>query len=169
MMKLAVVLGAFVLLVSSVAARAQEDQTLSHDQVMADFGSVIEEAGLTIRVIHLNDQTVEALFTAPTKYALRGQARKATIFFVQGTVTRPVMVQPDLEWQIRQGADLIPARVHSISNFEANASVGEGDQYSGLVVADQLIDPRTEFTVENGEHRFDFAFSASQIAVIEDR
>ena len=79
------------------------------------------------------------------------------------------MVQPDLKWQIRQDADLISARVVSLSNLEANSRVGEGDQYSALVVADQPVDPRTEFTVENGQYHFDFAFSPSQIEMIEGR
>ena len=168
MMKLATVLVTLTCLVSPVGAE-QEPEPPNRLQVIEDFGTVIDDAGLTIRVIHLNDQSVEVIFSAPTKYSLRVQARQATMFFVEGTNQRPLVVRPDRGWQIRQDADLIQARVVNIRNYEANSRVNEGDQFSGLVVADQVIDPRTDFTVENGSYSFDFAFSPSQVTVIEGR
>jgi hypothetical protein len=169
MKKLSTVLTALVCLVSPSWTAAQQPEPPDPQEVMAEFGTVIEDSGLQITVVHLNDQSVEALFTAPTKYSLRVQARQATMFYVQGMNQRPLVVRPDLAWQIRQDAEVIPARVVSINNFEANSQVSEGDQFAGLVVTDQLIDPRSAFTVENGEYHFDFAFSSSQADMIEGR
>ena len=41
-----------------------------------------------------------------------------------------------------------------------------GSAYSGLVVADGVVDVRTEFVLENGERQFSFAFSPTQIEMI---
>lgn len=77
------------------------------------------------------------------------------------------MVTPDLDWQLRQGDELVTTRAVNISNFEDTSEVPDGERYSGLVVADTLIDHRSEFIVENGERQFTVAFSDSQIELIE--
>ena len=69
--------------------------------------------------------------------------------------------------QVRQGEELIATRPINIANFEEGSEVPDGERYSGLVVADGLVDHRTEFVVENGERGFDFAFSPTQIEMIE--
>jgi hypothetical protein len=169
MTRLAAVLATLILLVSPVGAGEQSPTPLSPEEALDEFGAVVEDGGLTLAVIHLNDRSVEALFSAPSKYSLRVQAKQSTMFFVQGTNDGSRMVRPGLEWQIRQDANLISSRVVSISNFEENSEVSRGDQYSGLVVADGLVDPRSAFTVENGSYHFDFDFSASQADMIDPR
>jgi hypothetical protein len=72
-----------VLLVSSLGAGAQEAEVLTVPQVLEEFGSVLEDEGLTLVVIHLNDQSVEALFTTgPNMQALQAEAKEAIMFFV---------------------------------------------------------------------------------------
>ena len=102
MTKSAAVFITLVLLVSSLGAGAQESEeseVLTVPQALEEFGSVLEEEGLTLVVIHLNDKSVEALFTtAPHMQALRVQAKQATMFFVQGTNGTSETVAPALEW-----------------------------------------------------------------------
>lgn len=171
MTKSAAVFITLVLLVSSLGAGAQESEeseVLTVPQALEEFGSVLEEEGLTLVVIHLNDKSVEALFTtAPNMQALRVQAKQATMFFVQGTNGTSETVAPALEWQVRQGDEVIGTRPVSIANFEENSEVPDGERYSGLVVAEGLVDHRNEFVLENGERSFDFAFSPTQIAMID--
>lgn len=89
------------------------------------------------------------------------------MFFVQGTNGSSDVVSPDLDWQVRQGDELVTTRAVNISNFEEASEVPDGERYSGLVVADKLIDHRSQFIVENGERQFTFAFSDSPIELIE--
>lgn len=168
MMKRLAFLITLAFLFSTFGAAAQGPETLSAEQVVAEYGSVIQDEGLSIIVIHLNNQSVASLYgTAPNMQALRTQARQMTMFLVQGTNQRSGTFQPNPYWQIHQGTESIRARMVNISNFEANSRVPVGARFSGLVVTDQLIDPRTEFSVTNGEYQFDFSFSTSQIEIIE--
>ena len=99
-------------------------------QAVEEFGSVLEDEGLTLVVIHLNDKSVQALFsTAPNMQALQVQAKQATMFFVQGTNATSETLAPALDWQVRQGDELIGTRPINIANFEENAEVPEGERY----------------------------------------
>ena len=168
MTKSAAVFITLVWLVSSFGAGAQESEVLTVSQAVEEFGAVIDDEGLTLVVIHLNDKSVEALFTtAPNMRALQVQAKESTMFFVQGTNATSGTLAPVLEWQIRQGDELMATRPVNIANFEENAEVPDGERYSGLVVAEGLVDVRTEFIVENGARSFNFAFSPAQIEMIE--
>lgn len=168
MPKSAAVFITLVLLVASLGVGAQESEVLTVPQAVEEFGAVLEDEGLTLVVIHLNDKSVEALFsTAPNMQALRVQAKQATMFFVQGTNGTSETLAPALEWQVRQGGEVIGTRPVNIANFEEDAEVPDGERYSGLVVAESLVDHRTEFVVENGERSFNFAFSPTQIAMID--
>ena len=114
---------------------------LTVPQAVEQFGSVLDDEGLTLVVIHLNDKSVEALFsTAPNMRALQLQAKDATMFFVQGTNATSETVAPALEWQLRQGDDVLGTRPINIANFEENSEVPDGERYSGLVVADGVVD-----------------------------
>ena len=164
MTKSAAVLTTFMLLVGSFGAEAQEEEVLTVPQAVEQFGSVLEDEGLTLVVIHLNDKTVEALFsTAPNMRALQLQSRDATMFFVQGTNG----TEPLLDWLVRQRGDEISTRAINIENFEEDSEVPGGARYSGLVVAQRPVDYRNEFTAESGFRVFTFAFSPDQIEMIE--
>ena len=157
-----------MLLVGSFGAEAQEGEVLTVPQAVEQFGSVLEDEGLTLVVIHLNDKTVEALFsTAPNMRALQLQSRDATMFFVQGTNGTDETSEPLLDWLVRQRGDEISTRAINIENFEEDSEVPGGARYSGLVVAQRPVDYRNEFTVESGFRVFTFAFSPGQIEMIE--
>ena len=108
---------------------AQESEVLTVPQAVEQFGSVLDDEGLTLVVIHLNDKSVEALFsTAPNMRALQLQAKDATMFFVQGTNATSETVAPALEWQLRQGDDVLGTRPINIANFEENSEVPDGER-----------------------------------------
>jgi hypothetical protein len=157
--KSAAVFITLVLLVSSLGARAQESEVLTVPQAVEEFGSVLEDEGLTLVVIHLHDRSVEALFlTAPNMQVLREQAKQATMFFVQGTNGTSETLAPSLEWQVRHGDAVIGTRPVNIENFEENSEVPHGERYSGFVVSESLIDHRTEFVVEKRGAQLDSRF-----------
>ena len=155
-------------LAASFGAAAQESEVLTVQQAVEQFGVVIEDEGLTLVVIHLNDKSVQALFsTAPNMQALQTQAREASMFFVQGTNGTPDTLTPDLEWELSQGDNVITMQAVNIASFEPEAEVPAGERYSGLVVANQLVDLGSAFSMQNGDHQFDFSFSPDQVQLIE--
>ena len=166
-----VVIGLVVFVLSfgtGLSAAGQETEVLTVQQAVEELGVVPNEEELTLVVIHLNDKSVEALFTtAPNMQQLQEQAAEATMLFVQGTNGSSDVVAPDLDWQVRRGDELVTTRAVNISNFEEGSAVPGGERYSGLVVADKLIDHRSQFVVENGERQFTFTFSETQIELIE--
>ena len=163
MKTVAVALMAMALLAPPPAAGQDESD---FETLLRDFGSVLRDGGVTVMLIHLNDTTVDALFEPPTKYSLRAQARQASIFYVQGTTDRDL--QPD-DWQARQESRVIGARTISLSNFEPGL-LPAGTQFTGLIVLDQPVNLRAEFTVQYGDqYYFDFLFSPSAVARIQAR
>ena len=144
---------------------AQEEPDLLG--LLRDFGSAFDYPELTMTVIHLNDATVEALFVAPTKYSLRVQAKQTTILYVQGRVKRTMRL--DVEWKVRQGPREIRCTILNISNFEPGIELSDGTRFTGLVVLDQLVNPRAEFTLFNDPYRFDFVFTPNAVAQIDPR
>ena len=147
---------------------AQEES--NRQALLRDFGrSVIDDGEVRITVIHLNDATVEAFFSPPTKYSLRVQAKQTTIFYVQGTAERSM--QLDSEWEVRQDTRVIGAKTIDIFNFTPGLVLADGDQFTGLVVLDQLVNPRAEFMLANGDeaYRFYFLFSANAVTQIDGR
>ena len=165
MKKLAAALITLAIAVSSTSTViAQEDSDLQ--SLFRDFASVIDDREIMIVAIHLNDATVEALFTAPLKYSLRVQAKQTTIFYVRGTVKQSMGVHD--VWEVRQGARDIPCTTVNISNFEPGIVLSDGDEFTGLVVLDQLVNPRAGFTLSNGDlFRFEFLFSSNAVAQID--
>ena len=146
---------------------AQEESNL--EALFRDFGRSVTASGVVrLTVIHLNDATVEAFFSAPMKYSLRVQAKQTTIFYVQGTAERSMEL--DGLWEVRQGERVFGAKTIDIVNFTPGLVLADGDQFTGLVVLDQLVNPRAEFTLGNGEnYRFNFLFSANAVTQIVGR
>jgi len=164
--------GALITLAIAVPLTVIAQEESNRQTLLRDFGrSVIDDGSVRITVIHLNDATVEAFFTPPTKYSLRVQAKQTTIFYVQGTAERSMRL--DGEWEVRQESRVIQAKTIDIFNFKPGIVLADGDQFTGLVVLDQLVNPRAEFTLgteSNGElYRFNFLFSANAVAQIDGR
>jgi hypothetical protein len=60
----------------------------------------------------LNDRTVDVLFEAPGKYAMRARARMATTFFVQGTPEKDI--QLDSRFVVEQDGQTVAGTSHNI-------------------------------------------------------
>ena len=80
-------------------------------------------------------------------------------------------MQLDSEWEVRQDTRVIGAKTIDIFNFTPGLVLADGDQFTGLVVLDQLVNPRAEFMLANGDeaYRFYFLFSANAVTQIDGR
>ena len=127
---------------------------------------------MDLLVVHLNDQTTEALFNESQKYVLRTQARNQTMFFVKGTALRDVTLDLDFlvnEREVLRDTNPVSDSINSqlahrlttvsIHNWENGTELAEGDEFLGILTIDKLIPPGTTVVVTTGSMRFAFDFS----------
>ena len=152
------------------------DPTASTDaevtDLLADYVGRIENDQMSLMVVHLNDFTTDAFFSAPTKYSLRAQARQNTMFFVVGVAKRDMSV--DTDYELVQYNELTGERVAfravavNIFNFEPGASVVEGERFQGIVSAPaQGLDLKAPFDVRFGEISVRFELSGDAVDRIQ--
>ena len=143
-------------------------QTSDSTALVADYTRRAESGDLELMVVHLNDFTTDALFSAPTKYALRAQARTNTMFFVQGVAKNDTTV--DTEYEVAQISELtqqgttLRTTPVNISNFEAGTRLGAGEQFQGIIYSpSRALNLRNPFDVKVGELRVEFRLSGDAV------
>ena len=150
---------------ASVVGIAQEPEEVDIGQLMIDFSRTINDPGMSanMMVVHLNDLTVDALFTAPAKYALRAQARGRSMFYVKGTATRNHYVE--MEWHVVQGARNYRITTTDLGNFdeETNERLSEGDEWQGIIAVNpgMTLNLNQPWIVSNEDIIFSFIAPAT--------
>ena len=124
------------------------------EQLLTSFGRTGGTDDMDLLVVHLNDQTTEALFNEPQKYVLRTQARNQTMFFVKGTALRDVTLDLDFLVNERQGS------LEGWARAGNGTELAEGDEFLGVLTIDKLIPTGTTMVVTSGPMRFAFEFTA---------
>jgi hypothetical protein len=121
-----------------------------------DFGKSLNSNGVTLNVILLNDKTIEVLFQAPTKFAMRARARMATMVYVQGTPGKDVDFKTD--FTIQQDGEPVAGKPVNIKNFD-NIKVAKGTRIDGVVEFPTKVDLKKSFKVANGKDTVEFKLS----------
>ncbi len=141
-------------------------------ELVQDYVRLIENDEMSLMVVHLNDFTTDAFFSAPTKYSLRAQARQNTMFFVSGVAKRDMSL--DIDYTLVQAGQSTQEPVTyrtvavNISNFEAGASLREGEEFQGVIsTVAQEIDLRVPFEVTTGEFAVLFELSMDAVDRIQ--
>ncbi len=145
-----------VALASPLVSAEQELNTL-----LADFGRPLKKDGITLFVIHLNDKTVEALFSqSPRKQALRVQARQAAMFYVQGVADKDLEV--NTTFAVTQGR-VVPGTAYNVTNFEHGKKVAKGQRIDGFVAFNLKLNLSEPFTVQSGGDAVEFQLSEKAV------
>ncbi|MEE2636051.1 MAG: hypothetical protein VYE68_02310 [Acidobacteriota bacterium] len=155
---------------------AAQDSSEDNGALVPDYTSNIETDNMSLMVIHLNDVTTDALFSPPSKYALRAQARTNTMFFVQGVAKGDLRVSTDYELAqvdqlTRQGPTLRTTAVN-ISNFETGTELSDGEQFQGIITTpSQALNLSAPFEVKldptGGNYTIGFRFSQEAVERLE--
>ena len=137
------------------------------EELMEAFSRRAQSDALSIQVVHMNDITTDLLFEAPAKYALRAQARGATMFFVQGEINQEGGYAVDMDWRVILGATRsIRAQTVSISNFEGQV-LQAGEQFSGIIALEELLSLNQTIRVQNANWRFEFTIPVRVLSQLE--
>jgi hypothetical protein len=144
MKKAGMLVACFVLL--SCIGPAQE-QPADKTALLKEFTRTAQVDGLTLSFVHLNNRTVDVLFEAPGKYALRARANQSTMFYVQGTPEKEI--QLDTKFVMEQDGQTFQGVTQNIKNFQSETALTKGERIDGLLHFSQKIDASHEFTVKN--------------------
>ena len=152
-----------------VAAGQPPEPTESTDALVQDYTRLVssDEQGFSLMVVHLNDFTTDALFTAPTKYSLRAQARQNLMFFIKGEALRSIAV--DTDYQVLQVDPVtLTGQPHratpfNISNFEDGTRLSAGEEFQGVISMPPLVRVNAPFEVKIGQVNVYFDLSSDAI------
>jgi|WetSurMetagenome_2_1015567.scaffolds.fasta_scaffold72739_3 hypothetical protein len=143
MKKALMVLLAILVLIG--AAVAQSDNTASPDSsLIKEFTRSSKTEGLVLSFVLLNAKTVDALFKAPGKYAMRATANQSTTFYVQGTPEKDITL--DTNFKVEQNGQKINCKVANIKNF-ASGNVAKGQMINGLLQLESKLEIGQPFTI----------------------
>jgi hypothetical protein len=149
----------FVLLVAAfvvpVTLVGQDKST-----ALIDFSKTLNSNGVTLSVVLMNDKTIEVLFQAPTKFAMRARARMATMVYIQGTPGKDVDFKT--EFTIQQDGEPVAGKPVNIKNFD-NVKVAKGQRIDGVVEFPTKIDLTKPFKVANGKDAVEFKLSSDLV------
>jgi hypothetical protein len=143
---------------AALFAAAQENHNQS---VLKEFTRSGQADGLTWSFVLLNDRTVDVLFQAPGKYAMRARANQATTFYVQAMPEKDIQLDP--KFDVEQNDKTFVASVHSIKNFAAG-TVAKGNRIDGILQLDQKLNLSHPFKIK-GANNFSLEFKLSPEAV----
>jgi hypothetical protein len=129
-------------------------QTADNQKMLQMFSSDARTDWGNLRVVVLNDRTVEALFgSSPAKAAFRTKARMTSVFFVQGTVNKEFEFKPEIT--VEQKGEKLPGKITPMKNF-AGGKVPKGEMMQGLVELPKKIDLYEPFKVNVAGQNVDF-------------
>jgi len=148
-------------LVCAFAASVAVGQESNNHSVLKEFTRSGQAEGLAWNFVLLNDRTVDVLFQAPGKYAIRARANQSTTFYVQATPEKDVQVDPKFE--VEQDGKTLAGTSHNIKNF-APGSVAKGVRIDGILQLDQKVNLAHPFTIKGANH-FSVEFKLSPEAV----
>jgi len=129
-----------------------------------EFSRSVHIDGLTLSFVLLNDRTVDVLFEAPGKYAMRARARMATTFFVQGTPEKDI--QLDSRFVVEQDGQTVAGTSHNIKNF-ADGAVAKGTRIDGILEMEKKLDLSHAFKIKGSQATLEFKLSPEALKLTE--
>ena len=151
----------FALLVAALAVPAMlAGQAPDSGAALKDFSKSLNSNGVNLSLVLLNDKTIEVLFQAPTKFAMRARARMATMVYVQGTPGKDIDFKT--AFTIQQGGEPIEGKAVNIKNFD-NVKVAKGARIDGVVEFPTKVNLTKPFKVANGTDVVEFKLSADAL------
>ncbi len=112
--------------------------------------------GMTVSLTFLNDKTIDLIFSAPSKYAIRAKANQATAFYVQGVSEKSFTLNNI--FTVEQDGQTYNCSAVNIENF-AGGSVAKGARVKGILQLEKKLDLTHPFKIKNANNSIDLNFS----------
>jgi hypothetical protein len=143
---------------------AAQEQPAQDPGVLQQFTRSGKFNGVTLFFVYMNNRTVEALFQAPTKYAMRARANMSTMMYVQGTPDKEASLNTD--FVLEQDGQTTGGTAHNIKNFKAG-TVPKGERIDGIIQFETKVNPSHPFTVRNADALVEFKLSPEALKLLE--
>jgi hypothetical protein len=124
--------------------------------VLKNFTREGKLEGTTLKFTLLNEKTIDVLFTAPGKYAIRAQASQATAFYVLGVSEKNFTLNNT--FVVEQNGQTFNCSAVNIENF-SGGNVAKGAMIKGILQLDKKLDLTHSFKIKNAAHSFDMNLS----------
>jgi hypothetical protein len=131
--------------------------------LLKEFTRSVKLEGYTISFVLLNEKTVDALFQAPGKYAIRARASQATTFYVQGVPEKDTLI--DTKFSAEQDGETIAGNAMNIKNFDGN-TVTKGTRFDGLLQLDKKLDVSHPFKIKGAHGSVEFKLSEEALKLM---
>jgi hypothetical protein len=149
---------------SVISAFAQPQS--SNDSVLKEFTRSGNIEGVTLSFVLLNDKTVDILFTAPGKFAIRASANQATAFYVQGVTDKNIKL--DNRFEVEQDGVRFTGAPLNIKNFQGG-NVPKGQRIDGILQLDKKLDLSHAFKIISGRSSIDFKLSDATLKQMQQQ
>ena len=151
-------------LAALAGAQAQSPAPNPNTDLLKEFTRSVHLDGVTLSFVLLNDRTVDALFEAPGKYAMRARARMATTFFVQGTPEKDI--QLDTKLVIEQDGQTVTGTAHNIKNF-TDGAITKGTRIDGILEMQKRLNLTRAFKIRGTHYNLDFKLTPEAVKLAE--
>ncbi len=145
---------ALVCTFSMTMAFAQE--AASPSDVLREFTRSGNMDGVVLSFVLLNDKTVDLLFEAPGKYAIRARANQATAFYVQGVPDKDIKLNN--RFVVEQDGETFNCSSLNIKNFEGG-NVAKGQRIDGILQLDKKLNLSHAFKIKGQNSSLEFKLS----------
>jgi hypothetical protein len=140
-------------------------QEMDKTAMLKEYTRTATLDGVSLSFVHLNSRTVDVLFEAPGKYALRARASQSTMLYVQGMPEKDIMV--DTKFFLEQGGQKSEGMVQNIKNLQSTTMVPKGERIDGIIHFTKKVDLTQEFTVGNANGSVAFKLSPEALKMLE--
>ncbi len=152
------------LLVTGVSRGQESNQNNPNATLIKEFARSAQADGITMSFVLLNDRTVDLLFEAPGKYAMRARARMTTTFFVQGTAEKDISL--DTKFVVEQDGQTLNGESFSIKNFTSGTQA-KGTKIDGIIQIEKKVDLTHPFKLKGKNVLVDFKLSPEALKLNE--
>ncbi len=144
-------------------AQEASPQAANPQALLKEFTRSVKLDGYTLNFVLLNDKTVDALFQAPGKYAIRARANQSTSFYVQGMPDKDIAV--DTKFSAEQDGQTIAGSSLNIKNFDGSV-VAKGTRFDGILQLEKKLDLNRAFKIKGTHTSVDFKLSEQALKTI---
>ncbi len=142
----------------------QPQQESSSAAMLKQFTRSMNVDGIMMNFVYLNDRTVDALFQPPGKYAVRAQAKMATLLYVQGTPDKNGTL--DTTFSLEQDGQTTEGVARDIKGFKSGA-VTKGERINGILQFERKLDLTHQFTIRSSKNSLKFKLSEEALKLME--
>lgn len=133
--------------------------------LLKEFTRAIKADGYVLNFVLLNDKTVDVLFQAPGKYAMRARANQATTFYVQGMPDKDIAIET--KFVAEQDGQTISGNSLNIKNFDGT-KVAKGTRVDGILQLDQKLNLTHPFKIVGTHGSVEFKLTEEALKLMQN-